>query len=144
MGWRERTACSCARRGRVWDVRKSADGWASEASAAGREAVNGNSLLSTNAQHVYEITRTDAAGVTDTYKFGISGGKVNSSGLSVRAQRQVRALNRASDGYTYQSQIIQQIPAGDGARGAALAAEHDYVYQYLEQFGAKPEGNIRP
>ncbi len=36
-------------------------------------AVHGNSLLSQNAQHVYEILRTDAAGSTEVFKYGISG-----------------------------------------------------------------------
>jgi len=58
-------------------------------------AVNGSSLRSQNAQHVYEILRTDAAGATAVYKYGVSGGPLNAAGLSVRAETQVRAFTRA-------------------------------------------------
>ena len=56
--------------------------------------VHGNSLSSTNPQHLYEIIVTNSAGVTGTYKFGISGGKVAASGLSYRATAQVNRLNK--------------------------------------------------
>jgi hypothetical protein len=108
-------------------------------------AVNGNSLASTNAQHVYEILRTDAAGSVDVYKWGISGGPTNAAGLSVRAETQVSALNRAANGaYTYESSIVQAIPGGAGARGAALSLERQLVYDYFDLVGRKPFGNLRP
>ncbi len=36
------------------------------------------------------------------------------------------------------------IPAGPGARNAALSLERDLVYDYLEAFTRKPPGNFRP
>jgi len=60
--------------------------------------VHGNSLLSKNPQHVYELLRTDAAGRTEVFKYGISGGKLSAAEVSMRAERQVRAHNRASGG----------------------------------------------
>ncbi len=81
-------------------------------------------MLSQNAQHVYEILQTDAAGSTEVFKYGISGGPLNAAGLSVRAETQVRALTRAAGGeVTYGSSIVQMIPGGAGARGAALSLE---------------------
>jgi uncharacterized Zn-binding protein involved in type VI secretion len=111
----------------------------------GARAVNGNSLLSQNAQHVYQILRTDTAGNTVVFKYGISGGRLTAAGRSARAERQVRALTRAAGGqFTYQSSIVQMIPGGPGARAAALAAERTLVYQHLAVNLVKPIGNLRP
>jgi hypothetical protein len=89
--------------------------------------------------------RTDAAGNTELFKYGISGGRINTAGLSARAQTQVSKLNKASGGqYTYSSQIVDRIPAGTGARAQALARERALVYQHRALTGAKPPGNIRP
>jgi hypothetical protein len=109
--------------------------------------VCGNSALSPNPQHVYEISRTNVAtGSIDVFKYGISGTKtrlVNALGLSVRAERQVAALARAAGGkWTYSSSIIQSIPGGAGARGVALAAEKQFVYAYKALDGFKPVGNL--
>lgn len=108
--------------------------------------VNGNSKKSTKAQHVYEITRTDnATGVTETEKFGISGGKETQSGESYRANRQVNALNRQAGGAaTYRGRVVARVPAGPGARQTALDIERQLVYDHLATTGAKPPGNIRP
>ena len=109
------------------------------------EKVHGNLKASTNAQHSYEITRTDAAGNTEVFKYGVSGGKVTAEGLSVRAERQVAALNRAAEGqYTYSSKIVAEVPAGAGARQAILNIEKALVNIYKTITGAKPTGNIRP
>ena len=56
---------------------------------------HGNSVGSQKAQHVYEILRTDMAGNTEVYKYGISGGALTPGGLSARAEAQVAALNLA-------------------------------------------------
>lgn len=92
-----------------------------------------------------QILRTDAAGAVDVYKFGVSGGPLNAAGLSVRAETQVSALNRAANGaFTYESSVVQMIPGGAGARGTALSLERQLVYDYLELVGRKPFGNLRP
>jgi len=108
-------------------------------------AVHGNSIRSTRAQHVYRISRTDTAGNTTLYKYGISGGKISAAGKSGRAQSQVHALNRAAGGqYRYASDIVRRISEGSGAREKALELEAILVYWYEALTGAKPPGNIRP
>jgi RHS repeat-associated protein len=113
-----------------------------------RFELHGNSKLSTKAQHVYEILQTDSKGNTELFKVGVSDGKLLLSGLSARAQRQVRTLTRAANksatGYTYQSSVVQQIAAGAGARTSALALERQLVYAYKALTGYKPPGNQRP
>jgi hypothetical protein len=115
------------------------------AEGAEATAVHGNSRGSQNAQHVYEILQTNAAGDTVVYKYGVSGGPLNAAGLSVRAETQVRALTRTGGGViTYESSIVERIPAGPGSRGAALSLEKDLVSKYKELSGRKPDGNERP
>ena len=108
-------------------------------------AVHGNSRLSAEEQHVYEILETSAKGNTVVYKYGVSDSGLNAAGLSVRAEKQVRAFNRREAGkYTYESSVVQVIPSGPGARDQALAIEKDLVYQYRDLDGFKPTGNQRP
>jgi hypothetical protein len=65
--------------------------------------------------------------------------------LSVRAETQVSALNKAANGaYRYESSIVQMIPGGAGARAAALSLERQLVYDYLKLVGRKPFGVLRP
>ncbi len=86
-----------------------------------------------------------SSGSLDVYKYGISGGPLDAAGLSVRAETQVSALNRAASGaFTYESSIVQAIPGGAGARGAALSLERQLVYDYFDLVGRKPFGNLRP
>jgi hypothetical protein len=86
----------------------------------GVKAVNGNSKLSTKAQHVYEIVETATKKVV---KPGISGGKITKAEKSYRATKQVNTLNKAA-GYTkYESNIVKHLPAGKGARAKALNTE---------------------
>jgi hypothetical protein len=68
----------------------------SAAAGAEEAAVNGNSLRSQSAQHVYEILQVDVTGNTEVFKYGISGGPLNAAGLSVRAETQVRSLTRTT------------------------------------------------
>lgn len=82
------------------------------------KAVNGNSKASEKAQHVYEIVNKATNKVE---KVGISGGKVSKAGDSYRATSQVNKLNKAGGNYT--SRIVENIPAGKGARQKALEAE---------------------
>ncbi|WP_423740205.1 SpvB/TcaC N-terminal domain-containing protein [Flavobacterium columnare] len=82
------------------------------------KTVNGNSKASEKAQHVYEIVNKTTNKVE---KVGISGGKVSKAGDSYRATSQVNKLNKAGGNYT--SRIVENIPAGKGARQKALEAE---------------------
>ena len=90
-------------------------------------AAHGNSKLATGAQHVYAIMRTDAAGKVELWKYGISGGGINTAGLSGRAQTQVGALNKASGGqYTYSSQIVK-----GSQPGQALEHRHSRAKNHM-------------
>jgi URI fold toxin 2 len=83
--------------------------------------IHGNSSNSQKAQHLYEIFDTSTGSVVKT---GISGGKVTANGVSYRATSQVNAWNNAPGATTtYSSRIVQNFPAGPGARQAAQAAE---------------------
>jgi RHS repeat-associated protein len=109
------------------------------------KALHGNSLLSQEEQHVYEILQTDAAGDTVVYKYGVSKEALNATGLSPRAEKQVSFLNRRAGGTaTYESSVVRVIPAGPGSRSTALSVEKDLVYKYEEFAGRKPDGNKRP
>ena len=84
------------------------------------KTVNGNSKLSTKAQHVYGIVN-NATGKVE--KVGISGGKIGTkTEKSYRATSQVNKLNK-TPGADYTSEILEKIPAGKGARAKALKAE---------------------
>jgi hypothetical protein len=112
--------------------------------AARGNALHGNSKVSTNAQHVYQILRTDSKG-TKVHKYGVSGGRVTPGGLSVRAENQVRRLNALAEGkVTYEASIVQTFPTGAGARAAALALEKALVDQYKALTTRKPDGNKFP
>lgn len=96
-----------------------------------KNTVHGNSKASTNAQHVYEIY--DVA-TNKTVKVGISGGKISSkSGKSYRAQKQVNRFNKDAMGQrTFDSEIIEHIPEGKGARERALMKEKKYANTFRE------------
>jgi RHS repeat-associated protein len=106
--------------------------------------VNGNSLGSTNPQHMYEITRTDATGVSDTFKFGVSGGPVSAAGNSYRATSQVNALNAAALVAGTGERFTSTIVTWAASRRAILEDEIGAVYGYALNFGSKPIGNLRP
>lgn len=101
-------------------------------------AVHGNSRLSQNAQHVYEIRNTHTGEVVKT---GISQSKITAAGKSPRAERQRNKWGSDS----FETTIIAEIPAGPGAREAALRIEKLNA-QGLKQAGqlGKPEYHRRP
>lgn len=84
------------------------------------KAVHGNSKASSKAQHVYEIFDTGTGKVVKT---GISGGKVSKTGKSYRATSQVNKWNKQEGAGKYDSHIVENFPAGKGARDKALQAE---------------------
>ena len=86
----------------------------------GKAIAHGNSKLSTKAQHLYEVFKTESGTIVKT---GISGGKIAKNGKSYRATRQVNKWNKAEGEGKYDSRIVQQFPAGKGAREEALTAE---------------------
>ena len=89
------------------------------------KVVNGNSKLSTKAQHVYEIFEISTEAVVKT---GLSGGKLVKEGTkferSARAARSIKEFNKAEKTVgKYGQRIVEKIPAGAGARVKGLAAE---------------------
>jgi len=96
------------------------------------KAVNGNSKLSKNAQHVYAIINEETKLIE---KIGVSGGKISKANKSYRATRQVNKLNRAGGKYT--SKIIEKIPAGNKARKKVLEAEKRYSNIYRKTLNPK-------
>jgi hypothetical protein len=105
---------------------------------------NGNSLSSTNPQHLYEVTKTDVSGSTTTVKFGVSGGPVSAAGNSYRATRQVNGLNRAAQAAGTGDTFSAAIRAWESSRRDILDLETSAVYGFKDAFGFKPPGNIRP
>ena len=99
------------------------------------KSVNGNSKLSTLAQHIYRIF--DKA-TNKTVKVGISGGKVAKNGKSYRAQKQVRSFNKTDlEKREFDSEIIDNVPAGEGARSKALEKEKEYSIKYKYEIEKK-------
>jgi hypothetical protein len=86
----------------------------------GEKVVNGNSKLSTNAQHIYGLVEKESGNIE---KVGVSGGKVSEAGKSYRATSQVNKLNKAAKYQKYDSKILKTVEGGAGARGEALEAE---------------------
>ena len=99
------------------------------------KSVNGNSKLSSLAQHIYRIF--DKA-TNKTVKVGISGGKVTKNGKSYRAQKQVRSFNKTDlEKREFDSEIIDNVPAGEGARSKALEKEKEYSIKYKDEIEKK-------
>jgi len=84
--------------------------------------IHGNSKCSEAAQHLYEIYEKVSGRVVKT---GISGGKVNKNGKSYRAQSQVNKLNKKNGFEKYDSRIVDEVPAGPGARDKILRKEKE-------------------
>ncbi|MCB9610148.1 MAG: hypothetical protein H6716_26410 [Polyangiaceae bacterium] len=109
------------------------------------KAVHGNSRLSSKAQHVYGIIKRTGSAVVDTLKYGVGDKLRKSDGMSVRAESQVRKLNRAAKpGEVYESVILTHIKSQPGARGIAYDTERVLVYAYDRVIGRKPFGNKLP
>jgi hypothetical protein len=85
------------------------------------KVVNGNSKLSKNAQHLYEIYEVSTGKIVKT---GVSGDKVSKAGKSYRATRQVNGWKKAGQ---FESRIVQKLPGGEGARKAILRMEEEHA-----------------
>ena len=84
------------------------------------KAVHGNSKASSKAQHLYEIFDRETKEVVKT---GISGGKKTKAGKSYRANSQVNRWNKEAGHKKFDSEVVQDFPAGPNARDKALDAE---------------------
>ena len=100
-----------------------------------KSLVHGNSKLSTKAQHVYRIFDKDTG---KTVKVGISGGKKSSkTGKSQRATTQVNKWNKDNPSRNFDSEILEDIPAGKNARSIALEREKQYAEKYRKELETK-------
>jgi RHS repeat-associated protein len=98
------------------------------------KAVNGNSKASSKAQHVYEIYKTGKNGTEEVVKTGISGGKVSKkAGESYRATSQANKWNKAEGAGTYKTRIVENIPAGKGAREKCNASRKNKCQKITER-----------
>ena len=92
--------------------------------------VHGNSRLSTRAQHGYEIVDTTTGQVVKT---GVSGGRRTATGASARANSQANRWNReAGQPGRYEPQVVQEVPAGPGARQQILDWEAENAARLRE------------
>ncbi len=113
----------------------------------------GNAKADSRPQHAYEVNATDnATGAKTTHKYGVGvsetpGGKstIRLDGKSMRAEKQVRALNSLEDGNSYSSKIVEKVKGGTDARGKILSVEQELVNKFAAgNGGLGPEGNVLP
>ncbi|QQS03600.1 MAG: hypothetical protein IPK50_15000 [Fibrobacterota bacterium] len=88
-------------------------------------ASHGNHRNNRKANHVYEI-RNKKTG--EIHKYGISSGKIRKDGKSYRAEKQVRALNKAAGNNAYESRIVKN----GLTRDRALKMEQGRVNGYAK------------
>jgi RHS repeat-associated protein len=79
--------------------------------------INGNSKLSQNAQTVYGLMRKGVE------KVGLSGGKLDKTGIPYRANKQVNALNKVAGVGKYKAVVLGKVLQGKGARQMGLLLE---------------------
>ena len=71
-------------------------------------------------------------------KIGISGGKKSSrTGKSQRATTQVNKWNKDNPSRNFDSEILEDIPAGKNARNIALEREKHYAEKYRTELETK-------
>ena len=106
-----------------------------------KNAIHGNSKLSTKAQHAYDIMNKETEKVVKT---GVSGGKILKNGKSARAETQVNKWNQDAHKDLYESKITHTEPAGNKSRKKILEYEKPRAQQ-LRENGELNEGkHIRP
>jgi hypothetical protein len=85
--------------------------------------------------HLYEIVDQK----TDTvFKYGICGRRLTKDGSSPRANEQVNLFNRLAGWARYFASIIL---TGIPGRKKAEEIEEEYIEQFKEQYGSRPDGN---
>ena len=104
---------------------------------------HGNSRLSTKAQHGYEIADATTGEVVKT---GVSGGSRTATGGSARANSQANRWNReAGQPGRYEPRVVQEVPAGPGARQQVLDWEADNAARLREAGHLTDESkHVRP
>ncbi|MDE7411638.1 MAG: hypothetical protein K2M94_06335 [Paramuribaculum sp.] len=80
--------------------------------------------------------------ITYRKNYGISGGGKTKDGKSKRAESQVNKWNKEERTSKYESQIVDEVPAGTGARDKALYKERELSDKYLNDLD--PEKHKRP
>lgn len=96
---------------------------------------HGNSLESTDINHLYEIRDIQE---NDTFKFGISHDPLEADGLSRRLRDQINLYNVVVGFVRFFARIlIKNIPN----RKEAVRLEKEKIQAYKEEHGRKPRGN---
>ena len=104
------------------------------------KAVNGNSKASEKAQHIYGLINKETGLIE---KVGISGGKITKDGeKSYRATKQLKELNKNGEKYT--QKILDNVPAGKGAREKALSLEKKYTNANRASINPKLHNRPKP
>ena len=107
-----------------------------------QKATHGNSKLSTNAQHAYDIIELSTG---RRVKTGISGGGIRiRDGKSKRAEKQVRSLNKKAGYEKYGSEIVHFEPAGEGARERIIEFEKARANMLRKKGELDKDIHIRP
>ena len=95
-------------------------------------------------RHVYQISQR----VNETwraFKFGVSSQPISPlTQMSKRMAEQIRDLTAANPGSEFAAEILEQIPAGPGARGPALNIEYDLVREFVVESGGYLPGQQKP
>lgn len=96
---------------------------------------HGNSLESTDLNHLYEIRDIQE---NDTFKFGISHDPLEADGLSKRLRDQLSLYNVVAGFVRFFALILMKnIPD----RKKAVKHEKDHIRAYYKKHGRKPRGN---
>ena len=85
--------------------------------------------------HLYEIVDQKTNTV---FKYGICGRVLNKDGSSPRANEQVNLFNRLAGWARYIARIIL---TGISGRKKAEEIEEEYIEQFKEKNGSRPDGN---
>jgi hypothetical protein len=97
--------------------------------------IHKNSHENMDEHHLYEIVDNK----TDTvFKYGICGRSLTKYGTSPRANEQVSLFNRLAGWARYFARILL---TGISGRKRAEEIEDEYIEQYKEKYGFRPDGN---
>ena len=97
--------------------------------------IHGNSKISQNAQHAYDIIEIETG---RRVKTGVSGGKIRKDKRSYRAVRQTNSANKKAGYEKYTDDITNFEPAGIDARQNILEYERERA-KFLREVGELDE-----
>ena len=111
---------------------------------ADKDKIHGNSKKSKKKQHIYKIEDSKIPVKDKTFKFGVSGKKLNKNGTSARANSQVNVLNKLTGDLKRFFATVLMIDI-DG-RSKVLDIEKECVRKYKKENKTlfPPPGQRRP